>query len=714
MTGIPDGAKIGFPSWSPDGRRFAFTRDTAAGVELWVGERETATCRQIPDLFVTDVLAGPLLWRGDGRLWVTQIPPGRGPAPALGRIPAGPVIQETEGKATKDATYQDLLQDSHDEDLFEFYGTSQLAIVDAETGAIAPVGEPELYLAVRPSPDEKHLLTIRLNRPFSYRVPYNDFARTQEIRDAETGAVLRVISDLPISDEVPPQGVPTGPRSVLWQTKKPATILWAEALDGGDPLAKVPHRDRLMRLSAPFNTEVSDEDGDEFKADSDTAFAKPEEVLRLTHRFAGWDWCDREDDVLLTEYDRDRRWRTTYHLNVTDPDATRKILFDLSINDAYNAPGTPLYQTKPNGERTLIQDGDTLYLAGRGATPDGDRPFLDSLDLTTGAKERLFECGDDCYEAFIAFIDNGDRNRFLTSYQTRTQPANYFLRDRLTGERRPLTHFPDPHPQITDLKKEIVRYTRAMDGVPLSGTLYLPPGHSPADGPLPLVVWSYPLEYSDASTAGQIRGSENTFTRLAGISPLWFVTQGCAVLDNATMPVVGDPETMNDTFVEQIVGAAKAAIDELAGRGIADPARVLVGGHSYGAFMTANLLAHAPGLFAAGIARSGAYNRTLTPFGFQSERRSFWEAPEIYIRLSPFTYANRIKDPLLLIHGQEDNNPGTFTVQSERFFQALQATGGTARLVLLPHESHGYRARESVLHTLAEMLEWGEKYVKNR
>ncbi|MEI6430592.1 MAG: prolyl oligopeptidase family serine peptidase [bacterium] len=696
VTGLPENVSISFPSWSPDGRRFAFTCDTDQGVTLWIGERDTATCRRIPDVYVTDILAGPLLWRDDNRsLWIMQIPTQRGRAPQAERIPAGPVIQETEGKSTRDATYQDLLQNAHDEALFVYYASSQLSVVDLDTDVVSPIGEPGLFLAIRPSPNEKHLLVIRLHPPFSYRVQYSDFARTQEIWDAETGATVHLIADLPVADEVPPQGVPTGPRNIQWQQKKDATLFWAEALDGGDPLAKVSHRDKLLRLSAPFDS-------------------PPQEVTRVTHRFSGWDWCDREDEVLLTEYDRDRRWRTTYHLNLTDPEGTRKVLFDLSINDAYNAPGSPVYQMQPDGHRTMIQDGDSIYLAGRGATPQGDRPFLDTLNLLTGTKERLFVCAEDCYESFIAFVGN-DRSRLLTSYQTRTQPANYFIRDLTSGDRKALTHFPDPHPQITGLKKEIVRYARSGDGVPLSGALYLPPGYQPeSDGPLPLIMWSYPLEYSDAATAGQIRGSENTFTRLAGTSPLWFVTQGYAVLDDATMPVVGDPETMNDTFVEQIVGAAKAAIDELAQRGVIDPNRVLVGGHSYGAFMTANLLAHAPGMFAAGIARSGAYNRTLTPFGFQSERRSFWEATDIYIKLSPFTYTNQIKEPILLIHGQEDNNPGTFTMQSERFFQALQANGATARLVLLPHESHGYRSRQSVLHTLAEMIDWANKYVKNK
>ncbi|MBC8102716.1 MAG: S9 family peptidase [Cytophagales bacterium] len=700
ITGLPGDARIGVPNWTIDGKRFAFTRDTETGVELWVGEAEAASCRRLLGPIVADILAGPMLWLDDSRhLLVTLRPEGRGPAPAAALVPVGPVVSETVGKKTRASTFQDLLASPHDEDLFEYYATSQLARLDCETGEIFLLGDPCLLLGTRTSPDENHLLVTRLHRPFSYRVPYSYFARRVEIWDGATGALVHTVADLPVSDEVPQQGVPLGPRGVTWQEKKPATLLWVEALDGGDPLAKVTHRDRIWTLPAPFEGE-------------------PRELLRITHRFAGWDWLQTEDHVLLTEYDRDRRWRTTRRLNLSQPEDTGHVLFDLSVNDAYNDPGSPIYSIKPNGERSILQDGDLIYLSGRGATPEGDRPFLDAFSLDTHAKERLFECDDASYESFIAFTGDGrgeERKTFLVSFQTPARPANYFVHDRATGLRRALTHFPDPHPQLTGLKKELFKYERELDGVPLSGTLYLPPDYDPSSGRrLPLLLWAYPEEYSDAATAGQVRGSTQTFTRLAGTSPLWFVTQGYAVLNDATMPVVGDPETANDTFVEQIVGAAKAAVDALHARGIIDPARVVVAGHSYGAFMTANLLAHAPGLFAAGIARSGAYNRTLTPWGFQSERRSFWEATDIYINLSPFTHADKIKDPLLLIHGQADNNPGTFTVQSERMYQALQGTGATARLVLLPHESHGYRARESVLHVLAEMFDWADKHAKGR
>lgn len=696
LKGLPLGAKIGFPSWSPDGTRFVFTRELDGGLEVWVGEVETATCRPLRGFFVTDVLAGPYAWLDDSRALLAVLVPSERQSLVISRVPQGPVIQETEGKFTRTATYQDLLTDAQDEAQFVHYGTTQLARINSDTGEVTPVGKPDLLVGVRPSPDEKYLLVTRLRKPFSYRVPYFYFSRTVEVWNAQTGASVYTVAELPVSDEVPQQGVPTGPRSVLWQEKKAATLLWVEALDDGDPLKKVPHRDRVLRLAAPFDRE-------------------PDEIMRVVHRFSGWDWPDRVDEAIYTEYDRDRRWRTTYLLDLQTPDE-QTVLFDLSINDAYNEPGSFIYQSRTNGDYTLLQDGDAVYLAGRGASEEGDRPFLDRFDLNTKERVRLFHSAPDAYESFLSFAAplTDDRQNLLIGHQTPTQPGNFFALDLTTGDRRALTHFTDPHPQITGLKKERVKYAR-VDGVPLSGTLYLPPDYDPASGKrLPLLLWAYPLEYSDAQTAGQVRGSTNTFTRLGGTSPLWFVTQGYAVLNDATMPVVGDPEHMNDTFIEQIVGAAKAAIDELAGRGLIDKERVVVGGHSYGAFMTANLLAHAPQLFAAGIARSGAYNRTLTPFGFQSERRSFWEAKEVYQKISPFNFANIVKIPLMLIHGAADNNPGTFTIQSERFYQALQANGATARLVLLPHESHGYRARESVLHTLAEMFAWADRYAKDR
>lgn len=688
---LPPKSVIGYPVWSNDGSKIAFTRDTDTGVELWWADIATATAYHVKGVKVNDVLGTPVQWLSDHRrLLVRTVPKGTPAPPAIPSVPEGPNIDETSGRVSRTATYQDLLRSSYDETLFEHYGKTQLVVSDIIAGSSRPLGAPGLILSATYSPDEKYVLTSIAKRPFSYRVPFPSFSRTLAIWGAD-GKQQAVIAELPVSDDVPTQGVPRGPRSVEWQAYHPSTLLWVEALDEGDPMKKVPHRDRVLRLSAPFA-------GD------------PVEVTRLQHRFSGVTWAGAKDEVLISEYDRDRRWRTTAFMNLSDPAGSRRVLFDLSVNDAYNNPGFPVMTTLLNGDAVAVRSGEWIYLSGRGASASGDRPFLDRYNLVTKATERMFHSAVDRLEQFVAFVGK-DRGAFIVRSESSTDVPNYYLQNVAGGDRLRLTSFQDPAPQLTGMSKQLLKYHRP-DGVPLSGTIYLPKDHRTGDR-LPLLIWAYPLEYSDPATAGQVRSSPNQFTFFRGTTPLFFVTQGYAVLMDATMPVVGDPETMNNTFVEQIVDAARAAIDTLHTMGVIDPKRVVVSGHSYGAFMTANLLAHSD-LFAAGIARSGAYNRTLTPFGFQSERRSYWEAKEVYDRVSPFMYAHKINEPILLIHGEADNNTGTFPIQSERLFQAIRGNGGTAKLVMLPYESHGYSGRESVLHTLAEMLEWGERFVKGR
>jgi dipeptidyl aminopeptidase/acylaminoacyl peptidase len=690
---VPDGARVSAPTWAPDGRHLAFTVDENAGIAVWVADAETGTASRVPGLIVRDVLGGDPVtpgaaarWSRDGRSLIALGAPGE--PPALPQVPIEPHIEETAGKRSQMATYQDLLRTSADEDAFEALATTIPLRVDPATGDQRQLGPPGLYRQLAESPDGAHLLVYRLRRPFSFRVPCFFFARTTEVWGA-TGGLERVVADLGVSDEVPRQGVPEGPRQVSWEERAPASLNWVEALDGGDPIAPAAHRDRVMRLAAPFA-------------------GQPEPAFDLRHRCVYWADLDEPHRILLIEHDRDRRWLTTWHCDLAAPERNR-VLFDNSADDAYADPGTQLMTTNADGSRTVIQDGQAIYLRGEGATPDGDRPFLDRLDLASARTTRIFQSPTDCVEEVIGFIGGG-RDDIVGWRQSPADPPNLFAAALDGSGRRQLTSWPDPHPQLTGLTKQLVTHDRG-DGVLLSGMLHLPPGHRPgADGRLPLVIWAYPVDYGDAGTAGQVLGSSMRFTRLSGLEPAWFVLRGYAVLAAATIPVIGDPETMNDTYIEQTCMAARAHIRALDELGIIDPARVAVGGHSYGGFMTANLLAHTD-LFAAGIARSGAYNRTLTPFGFQTERRSFWEASEIYDRMSPFRYANKIAAPLLLIHGMQDNNPGTYTVQSQRLFQAVQGNGGTARLVLLPHESHAYLARESVLQVLGEQFGWLERWL---
>lgn len=688
---VPPEPNLSPPVWSPDGKHFAFTHTTANGIELWVGETETAKLRKLAGLAINAVSPEkPFQWMPDSRTLLCQrVPPERGPAPAPPAAPVGPTIQESHGRAGAIRTYQDLLQNAYDEDLVDYYATAQLVLVDALTGQTTPVGQPAIFATVSPAPDGQHLLVARLHRPYSYILPAFAFPREVEVWDLR-GRLIYKLASLPLADQVPVDGVPTGPRNYAWRPTEPATLVWVEALDDGNPKKKVPHRDRVLMLKAPFP-------------------AQSVELAKTEHRFAGLMWGERGGLALLSDYDRDRRWTRTYILNADDLQQPPRLLWDRNVFDRYADPGRPVFRTLPSGHVAILQYQDWLYLAGAGASPEGDRPFLDRLHLQTLKTERLFHCDDKSYEYFVDLLSD-DGAKFLTRYENPTEPPNYFVRRAGEPTRTALTAYPDPAPQLRAIRKQLVTYQRP-DGVQLSFTLYLPPDYKEGER-RPTVVWAYPREYTDPGTAGQVAGSPYRFTTITGPSHLFFLTQGYVILDDAAMPVVGDPETVNETYIEQIVTSAKAAIDKAVELGVTDPERVGVGGHSYGAFMTANLLAHSD-LFRAGIARSGAYNRTLTPFGFQNERRTLWEAPELYVKVSPFIYANKINEPILLIHGEADNNPGTFPIQSERLYHAIRGNGGSVRYVTLPHESHGYLARESVEHALYEMLSWFEQYVKN-
>lgn len=691
---LPAGARFGPPVWAPDGSQFAFAMFQPTRIELWVADAQTGAARKLDEIVLNAFDGTPFQWMPDARtLLCRTIPEAQGPAPVAPATPGGPNIQESFGKTAPIRTYQDLLKNAHDEAQFEYYATSQLVLVNAATGRKQDLGQPGIFSAVDPAPGGEFFLVITTRKPFSRLLGAWGFPSEIAVWDRQ-GKNVQTVATLPSHEGVPIEGVLTGPRSVRWRPTAPATLVWAEALDGGDPKAKAAHRDRLLSWPAPFRGE-------------------PAELLRLEHRYTGAImWGERDGLAFVSDYDRDRRWQRTFLINADRPEAAPRLVWERSVRDRYRHPGTPLLRTLPNGERVLWQSGNSIYLAGSGASPGGDYPFLDKFDLETFKAERLFQSDNRSFESVVSLVsaETGTGVRFITEHETLATPLNYRLRTAGAVETTQLTRFPDPTPQLRKITKRLVTYKRA-DGVPLSFTLYLPPDYQPGQR-LPTLVWAYPLEYNDADTAGQVSGSTNRFTTFGGPSHLFFLLRGYAVLDGATMPIVGSPETMNDTFIKQIVDSAQAAIDKAVELGVTDPDRVGVGGHSYGAFMTANLLAHSD-VFRAGIARSGAYNRTLTPFGFQGERRTFWEAPEIYARLSPFMHANKINEPILLIHGERDDNSGTFPVQSERLYQAIKGNGGNVRYVTLPFEAHGYAARESIEHTLQEMLSWFDQHVKN-
>jgi len=686
---LPEHASIGGIDWSPDGRWIVFTNTTDEGIALWVADVATAQARALTRPILNGTMGQACRWMPDGTALLCQlVPADRGAVPPAPRVPVGPIVQRSEGRKAPVRTYQDLLASPHDEALFTYYATSQLALVDVASGTATTVGRPAIFLDADPAPGGRHVLVERVTKPFSYQVPVTSFPQEIEIWNLG-GDRLATIASIPLDETAPVDGVRTGPRSFQWRPGDEATVVYVEALDGGDNRRPAEVRDRLVSIAAPFTA--------------------PVELGRLVNRYAGIQW-GRDGIALVSEFEWRSRHARTWRINTSQPAEGWRVIFDRSTENQYGDPGQPMVTTDAAGRTVLLQsdDGTWIYLRGQGASPQGDRPFLDRMHLNNRKVERLWQSAEGAYETVADVLDTRGR-RLITRRETSTEPPNYFYVADLRSKAGPraLTSLQSPAPELASVRRELITYPRA-DGVGLSGTLYYPTGYR--DGQkVPVVFWIYPREFASADAAGQVSGTTHRFVLPGGSSHLFLLTQGYAVLDNPTLPVVGG-DTANNTYVEQTVAGAKAAIDYLMQRGIAD-GNFGVGGHSYGAFATANLLAHSD-LFKAGIARSGAYNRTLTPFGFQSERRTFWEARDVYFEMMPFTYANEVNEPILLIHGMADNNSGTFPIQSERMYVALMGHGATVEYVQLPFESHGYAARESVMDVVARMIEWFDKYVK--
>ena len=699
---FPQGLCPSPPSWSGDGTQFAFENAASDSVELWVGDAASGVIHRIDGVRLNPMFDDALQWLGGGAsLLVKLVPEGQGAPPADSNVPSGPDIQQAIGEKGESSTYEarDTLNSTHDEDLFDYYGASQLAVIDATSGSIRRVGKTALYTGVAVAPDGTHVLYEALKRPYSHAVTYERFAHDVGVLDLGNGHV-QAIATLPLSDRVPVHGEPLGPRDFSWRQNVPATLVWAEALDQGDWKIKVPARDKVMMLQAPFT-------------------AKPIEVLRTEQRYAGFAWGAAPALAFLTEIDANRHWRKTTIVDIDAPKTKARVLWDMSSDERYKNPGSFVFRRLPNGAHVVRQDGEYAYLRGLGASVQGDRPFLDRIDLKSLATQRLFRSDAAAFDLFLAF--GAAPGQFMVWHQSITDPPNAYMHtlgdpsDRaaqgeaaFTSSVAQVTHEPDPTPELRKIKKQLVKYKRA-DGVDLSFTLYTPPGYKEGTR-LPAILYAYPQDFADAKQAGQVTGSQQTFTRLPPYRLL--LLAGYAVIDNAAFPVVGDPKTAYDTYLQQLVADAQAAVDKAVELGVVDRERIGVTGHSHGALMTANLLAHSD-LFRAGVATSGSYNKTLTPFGFQNERRSVWEAPKVYFDVSPFFSADKLKLPLLLVHGEDDANPGTEPIQSRKLYQAVRGNGGITRLVMLPHEPHWYTAMESNEQLVAEMLNWFDRYVKD-
>ena len=750
---VPSNGQFGSPTWTSNSKSIIFSNATSKGVSLWVANPETGKCQKLTKPVLSNVLSSLyhrtknpdeffVFLRTDsknekhgskGKKHGSKDKKHDSKGKKHGskgkkRQTLLPTTQKTSGKSSSGRTWQNLLNSPIDVERFKRIVGCQMAILNVNTGAMKKIGKPGFFCSPLISGDGQWLLIKELVEPFSYSVPYSRFPYNLKLINLNNHNKVITFNTQPLADSIPTGGVREGMRSVKWLPHTDNTLIWTKALDGGDSKKDAEVRDKIMTLSYPFTDE-------------------PTELFRTKDRCYSLVFTEKKGLVFPCEYNWKKRWVTVTmrQLLIKNSDKTTTVksgkptkLFSYSYNDEYNAPGNFIEILNRKGVKVVKIDsspkGNFIYLSGKGATPDGYRPFLKSFNLKTFNTKEIFRCNDKSYESFQDFMyTEGGTEGIVNSYETPKIPANYVYRTltvsdsstsnpaintKVAGKKHFITSRVNPSSRLNKIKKSILKYERS-DGTPLSGLLCLPPDYKESEKKLPknerrpVLIWAYPRSYSGKKTAGQVRRSDNVYSLPRPRSCQMALFEGYIVLDKAQMPVIGDPETMNDTFLEQITDGAKAAIDKLNAMNLIDPEKVAVGGHSYGAFMTANLLAHTD-LFAAGIGRSGAYNRTLTPFGFQAESRNLWEATDTYIKVSPFLHADKINEPFLMIHGLSDSNSGTYPMQSKRMFSAIQSLGGTAKLVLLPYEGHSYKAKKSLLHMIAESINWLNKHVKNK
>jgi dipeptidyl aminopeptidase/acylaminoacyl peptidase len=695
VKGLPENPRISNIGMSPDEKKISFSNTTAKGVELWVLDLASAQATKLTDATVNANMGNPFSWFADNQtILVRMLVKNRPPLIDQKKdLPSGPIISTGDGNVSQNRTYQDLLKNPIDEQNFETLITSELYKITLD-GKAELFKKADMYAGESISPDGNFVMVTTIQKPFSYIVPLSRFPQKSVVYD-KSGKEVTVVNEVPLT-EIMPKGfssVRKGKRSMGWRNDKPATLSFVEALDEGNQANKADFRDEVFLWDAPFKS-------------------NPTSLVKTQQRFAGITWGNESVAIVMDQWYDTRNMKTCL-INPSNPNQQPKIISDRNYQDIYSDPGSMEMKKNQWGKMVLNIENNTVYLVGDGFTKEGQFPFIDELNLTTLKTKRLYQSTYKDKKEDILSVEDVKKGEALVMIQSKNEYPNYYLRNfKSKGKLTQLTFFKNPFESIKNVHKEVIKYQR-KDGVELSGTLYLPIGYDKIKKEKkPLLIWAYPAEFKDKNSAGQSDKNPNEFTFPNYGSFVYWVTRGYVVLDDASFPIIGEGTTEpNDTFIEQLIANAEAAIDAVDKLGYVNRSKVAVGGHSYGAFMTANLLTHS-NLFACGIARSGAYNRTLTPFGFQSEQRNYWDVPEVYNTMSPFMNSHKMKTPLLLTHGEADNNPGTFTLQTERYFQALKNLGAPVRMVILPKESHGYVAKENILHLLWEQDQFLEKYLK--
>lgn len=710
---LPKGSSPGTPEWSPDGSRIAFVNNLPGESVIFLADPATGKSWPLSPRRLLATRVTSLEWVNKGRSLVAVLIPAKRPAlPSATEAPAGPLVRVSDDKPNSLRTYADLLTDSIESDVLKHYSTGQLALVDASTGAVTEVGEPKMYSSIDPAPSGDWFIVNATEEPFSYLVPFSSFPSRQTLIGMDGKEVAE------LSKRGLPAGGDNGDDSDQWdsdQIGEQRGPRGGAAQTGGNPRGEQPKRGLAWRPDGAGLSYMQ-------KTQAESAEKQKDRLMLWKAPFGKDDGevvYETEGDLGSLTYTNDGR------AFLTQSAANETTISILDLKRGVAPRKVFSYKTGPNEEPVgslvtvqnennssvalLTKDGRYAFLSGTKQPKDpraeAPRPFLNKLDLNEGKTEQIFLSSADKYET--ASILDPETAKLLINRQSPTTPNNVFVRTE-SGEKK-LTDNIDYLPEVTQAKQDRVQITR-QDGIKFWATVTRPEWMTTGRGKKAM-FWFYPSEVRNQQAIDNSGRSynKNAFRRPSSSSIQLLILEGYVVVE-PDCPIVGTAERPNDGYVPQLRNNLAATIDTLEAADLIDRRLLALGGHSYGAFSTANAMVHTP-YFKAGIAGDGNFNRSLTPFGFQAEPRQLWEARDIYYEMSPIWMADRLTGALLMYHGAWDQNMGTDPINSPRMFAALEALGKPCAMYIYPYEDHGQIAVESRLDMWARWTAWLDKWL---
>lgn len=665
----PDGSLIAELNFSPSGNKMLVTLAFTDHLEVGLLDARDHSFQTLSTGPLSAFWGAPCSFVNEDSLICAQ-PQNTGAPPP---IEIGPNIRELMSGAAPVVPYSNLLRDANDDRLFEHYGAVQFALVPTDGTESRLLNVSGMITAAGVSPDSDFIYTSRISRPYPRQLPVSRFPQSLSIHSTASGE--KIFEQAKASRDQVNVSLAPGPRMPSWDPTRPASLLFVERqLEANDSAT-----DSLLEISAPFG-------------------GPAQNLAPGLRRVSAFAWSNKGNLFLTDSGSGSRTW-VSYQL--------RDKLIELARGGESDVVGDPMQALRVNGESgAILETSGILHFKDETSLDTGAHPTLVAWTYATGKSDELWRSKDTEHAEVLAVLKHKKRE-YLIATESPSLPRHLVISRE--GQRHGLTQPAPPHPELFGMERRMMRYKRA-DGLPLSGMLSLPAGAQEGIT-TPLVLWIYPRDFADSDQASKSKEYPQRYIDPKGASRFLLLNQGYALFD-CPMPIVGEVTSGRDDFLSQLISNAEAAIDHLVSIGIADRDRIAVMGHSYGAFAVANLLAHSK-LFRTGIATSGAYNRTLTPFGFQRETRTFWQNTEAYVNMSPFFFADNIEGSLLLVHGEADDNAGTPILQSERFYAALVGNGVRTRFVSFPYEGHHLRGRDAVLHTAAEMIHWLDRELRS-